>query len=978
MYSDIEDKLLIWDLIICELRRATIAYSKNQARLKREETELLTQELSHLEIKLTHNPTDSDIDKYQIVKSELDKMYTTKAAGAQVRAKAESIEFGEKNSRYFANLEKAHYKSKHITALTVDNRDITTPDDILIEEKKFYEALYTRKNTDKEAEAIFLDKNIQSLPKLTKDDQIFMDTPISLDEITKALKTLPNGKSPGSDGFTTEYYKMFWPHISKYVIDSFNHASETGKLSIDQRRGIITLTPKKGKDLKDLKNWRPITLLNTDFKILAKTFGIRMQKVLQNIISSDQVGYLPGRYIGQNIRLIQDVIDFCNDKQHPGVVAFLDFEKAFDSVEWSFIQKSLQIFNFGENFRNWINVLYCDITACVTNNGYSSESFKPSRGIRQGCPLSVYLFLLVVELLATEIRSNNNINGIKIGEGVAKITQMADDTTVFVSDYESLQRILETMSLFEKASGLRLNKGKTEAMWLGIKGHRKKGLGLKWQEDSIFSLGVHFCQNKINSEELNLTQSLDRCLKCLDIWSRRHLSIIGRITVIKSFALPKLLYAMTNLPISEAYVKAVNKMFYKFLWEGKPDKVKRTTIEKEYHKGGLKMINIEHMIKATKALWVKRLVNDQKATWTLYLRSFLDIPLEDAFKSSFSKTCIPFEIPDFYHQVFYAWAEVKELSSLTNVNDCWSIRREYISYNKNLMVGGDYYNSYWGNDLHNADIKIIHDICKDDGSFLTKIEIENKYHTHLCDMAYNSLICAIPKLWKTLLKKQKIPENAISSNESITLSMRKTVKPLASIVNRELYTIYSDQNKIEPNCKKQWAPIFDISDTEWKSYFEIAKADRNAKIKSFQFKIIHNIFPCNKTVSHWNESVHSNCYFCNDVEDLCHYFYNCPCTRQFWDSLQTWINNIGINHTFSCQSVLLGVISKVSAAEALNFTILQAKWYIYRKKMDQCLLKLPEFLQTLKYRLEAEKRIYIKSKRLSVFKEIFSHIVDFD
>ena len=115
---------------------------------------------------------------------------------------------------------------------------------------------------------------------------------------------------------------------------------------------------------------------------------------------------------------------------------------------------------------------------------------------------------------------------------------MADDTTVFVRDYESLERILAIMSIFAKASGLRLNKGKTEAMWLGIKGHRKKGLGLKWQDDSIFSLGIHFCKDRVYSDELNLAQSLERCYKCLEIWSRRQLSLIGKITVIKVLHYP--------------------------------------------------------------------------------------------------------------------------------------------------------------------------------------------------------------------------------------------------------------------------------------------------------------------------------------------------------------------------------------------------------------------------------------------------------
>ena len=136
---------------------------------------------------------------------------------------------------------------------------------------------------------------------LSKEELNDMDEDLSLQECAKALKALPNSKSPGSDGFTTEFYKVFWSKISTLVYGSYMYAINTGKLSIEQRRSIITLIPKKDKILKLLKNWRPISLLNADFKILAKLFGLRIKKVLPSIISQDQVGYLEGRYIGQNI-----------------------------------------------------------------------------------------------------------------------------------------------------------------------------------------------------------------------------------------------------------------------------------------------------------------------------------------------------------------------------------------------------------------------------------------------------------------------------------------------------------------------------------------------------------------------------------------------------------------------------------------------------------------------------------------------------
>jgi hypothetical protein len=189
---------------------------------------------------------------------------------------------------------------------------------------------------------------------------------------------------------------------------------------------------KKGKYNRFLKNWRPISLLNTDYNILTKTLATRLKKVLPEVINEDQVAYLKERFIGQNIRTIIDIMDFTRLNNKPGFVAFLDFEKAFDTVNWNVIQQTLEAFGVGENFKKWVKTVYKNSEACVTNNGYASPYFKLERGVRQGCPLSAYLFIMVVELLANKIRHTDQIKGIKIGQ--IKIIQMADDTTVFVED----------------------------------------------------------------------------------------------------------------------------------------------------------------------------------------------------------------------------------------------------------------------------------------------------------------------------------------------------------------------------------------------------------------------------------------------------------------------------------------------------------------------------------------------------------------
>jgi len=208
--------------------------------------------------------------------------------------------------------EKINSKAKHIKCLkTDDNRTISTHKEILNEQKRFYQNLYTQHNKSQ------LDNNcdfLRDLANLNETDKDYCENKITVDECSKALKELSNGKSPGSDGFTTEFYKFFWINIKDIVYNSFIYAYENGVLSIEQRRAVLTLLPKIGKDHRYLKNWRPLSLLNTDYKILAKVLASRMQRVIKTLVKDDQVAYIKGRYIGENIRKISDIFEYIGIK----------------------------------------------------------------------------------------------------------------------------------------------------------------------------------------------------------------------------------------------------------------------------------------------------------------------------------------------------------------------------------------------------------------------------------------------------------------------------------------------------------------------------------------------------------------------------------------------------------------------------------------------------------------------------------------
>ena len=197
-----------------------------------------------------------------------------------------------------------------------------------------------------------------------------------------------------------------------------------------------------------LENWRPLTLLNVDYKIATKSIAHRIAKVLPKLINEDQTGYVKGRYIGQNIRLINDIMKITELENIPGMAIFIDFKKVFDTVDWNFFFKTLEALKIGPQLQQWIRSFYADFSSCVTNNGYASAVFNLQRGVRQGCPLSGSLFVLCAEILPNAIRSNAGIQGINIYRKEFKISQYADDTTVFVSDIRSAQNLFQLLNAF--------------------------------------------------------------------------------------------------------------------------------------------------------------------------------------------------------------------------------------------------------------------------------------------------------------------------------------------------------------------------------------------------------------------------------------------------------------------------------------------------------------------------------------------------
>jgi hypothetical protein len=296
-----------------------------------------------------------------------------------------------------------------------------------------------------------------------------LEAPITVEECFIALNRMKNNKTPGKDGLTKEFYHKVFPIISKQFLAVVNDIFESESLSSSQRHGLITLACKDNDNAELLKNWRPISLLNVDYKIISKVLSIRLGSVLSNIIHLDQTCGVSGRSILDNCHLIRNVVDYSTQKRIYLALLTLDQSKAFDRVSFDFLFQALLRFGFRENFRRWVEILYRDISSSVIVNGYFTNPIPLGRGVRQGCSLSPLLYVCFIESFAIAIRRSSLVRGLPLPGGgeEAKISQYADDTTCILRDTASIQEICRISHRFSMASGAKLNSDKSKGLALG-------------------------------------------------------------------------------------------------------------------------------------------------------------------------------------------------------------------------------------------------------------------------------------------------------------------------------------------------------------------------------------------------------------------------------------------------------------------------------------------------------------------------------
>ena len=300
------------------------------------------------------------------------------------------------------------------------------------------------------------------------------------------------------------------------------------------------------------------------------------------MIHSDQTAYVKDRYISEFVRLISAIREYTDVNDIEAILFSADFEKALDSTDHCFMFSVLKSFGFGPDFIQWVRTLFKNSESCVMNNGFSTGYFALETGTRQGDPLSAYLFILALEVMFIEVRSNVNIAGVKIGGHSVKLSAYADDTYFFIIDVNSLWLILNTCDKLEEYSSLKLSVEKCQACWIGsAKGTQDAPINCNWinlVEDNVLTLGVHMSYDVTLAEKCNVLNLITSMKEVLRIWGSRGLTLAGRIQIFKSIAVSKMVYVSTMLHPSKQTLDQLNLTQKDFIRRGCRPKIKHSTL----------------------------------------------------------------------------------------------------------------------------------------------------------------------------------------------------------------------------------------------------------------------------------------------------------------------------------------------------------------------------------------------------------------
>ncbi|GJY07726.1 RNA-directed DNA polymerase, eukaryota [Tanacetum coccineum] len=548
---------------------------------------------------------------------DLDKRHSSDLAQ---KAKIQWAIEGDENSKYFHGIINKKRSQLAIRGVLVDGEWIEDPPKV---KNEFLEHFSNRFSMPT-GQTINLDSHM--FQKISIDQNADLESDVSLEEIKKAVWECGTNKSPGPDGFSFEFIRKYWNIIQHDVVNAVKEFFSSSKFPPGSNSSFITLIP-KSLDAKMVKDFRPISLIGSFYKIVAKILSNRLCIVMPDLISDVQTAFISKRQILDGPFILNELISWCKYHKIKAMIFKADFEKAFDSVRWDYLDGVLNNFGFGVKWRGWIQACLSSAMGSILVNGSPSSEFKFHKGLKQGDPLSPFLFILVMESL--HISFNNILNsglykGIRIDESLTLSHLFYADDAVFIGKWDKANviTIVNMLKCFYLASGLKINIQKSKIMGIGTS-QEEVDVAANVIGCNTFSSPFNYLGVKVGSSSSRSNfwdEVIAKLSSCLSKWKIKMLSIGGRFTLNKDVlsSLPIYLMSIYKTPVGVLRkMESIRRRFFNGadINENKMSMIGWEKIMVSRKKGGLGISSFFAQNRALLFKWIWRFRSKDSSLW---------------------------------------------------------------------------------------------------------------------------------------------------------------------------------------------------------------------------------------------------------------------------------------------------------------------------------------------------------------------------
>ena len=635
-------------------------------------------------------------------------------------------------------------------------------------------------------------------------------------------------------------------------------------------------------------------------------------------------------------------------------------KKAFDRVEYKSVFKVMEWFNFGPNMIKYVRILFQNFKLATVNNGYTSYYFVLTRGLFQGNPISSYLFILMIELLATQLRNNPDIKGLRVKSKTLLLMQFADDLGLIMEYNErSWNKVVEVFENFQRQSGLLLNYEKSVIYRIGsLRNSNAKFYSVKklqWTNDSFKVLGIHLTADYQELCIKNYEPLIAKAKAVLQLWTTRGLSLFGKILIINSLVGSLFVYRMAVLPtMPQHYIKKLYELFQNFIWNKKRPKIPLKILMDLKTNRGAGLVDLEEREKAIKVQWINRIQKNKllKELANEMLNNKMGDNLWNMQLNENHANMI-FNQKNFWHDVAKTWASVTYHEKVEDEK----IGSEPIWFNSRICIGGKPISDEV---LSQQGLNTISDLVSDNDKILDYTDVSRKY-SYITRMKYNQIVSAIPKAFKKKLNKDATELEQITQQYATVKTAYRKLKPSSNLLVSKAHKLAQRTNEeINVDDLVQFAT-------------NITKITICVKLRSFQYRLLINAILTNRHLHLFGILDTDRCSFClTELDTIEHMFYYCDRVQQIWQRCITFFSLENVN----VKSVLCNDV-KLNPKDPCNTLILIIKYYLYKAKCLKERISFESVKNYIREYIELERNIAKNRNKLNLHEIKWNNIMNF-